>query len=35
MSVAVAAPAFVAGAVISLAVSWLLVSRLDQTSGRS
>ena len=34
MSVAVAAAAFVAGAVISLAVSWLLVSRLERVGER-
>ncbi|HUK69621.1 MAG TPA: hypothetical protein VLW50_12860 [Streptosporangiaceae bacterium] len=34
MSVAVAALAFVAGAVISLAVSWLLVSRLERVGER-
>ena len=34
MSVAVAAPAFAAGAVISLAVSWLLVSRLERVGER-
>jgi cation:H+ antiporter len=34
MSVAVAAPAFLAGAVISLAVSWLLVSRLERVGER-
>ena len=34
MSVTVAAAAFVAGAVISLATSWLLVSRLERVGGR-
>jgi len=33
MSAAVAAAAFLAGAVISLAVSWLLVSRLERVGG--
>jgi cation:H+ antiporter len=34
MSVAVAVPAFVAGALVSLAVSWVLVSRLERVGER-
>jgi hypothetical protein len=34
MSVALAAAAFVAGAMISLATSWLLVSRREQVGER-
>ncbi len=34
MSVAVAAPAFLAGALVSLATSWVLVSRLERVGER-
>jgi hypothetical protein len=35
MSVAAAAPAFLTGALISLATSWLLVSRLERVGKRT